>query len=326
MPEAMLVVESTSIGRGQSGAVVVRVEDVSGLYGADVQLRFDASRLQAIDADEDGEGVQLVLGDFLSPDFVIRNVVDNEAGTLHFALSQINPSRAKSGSGVLFVLRLQAGDTLGPTALELGDATLGARGGERIPYRSRIGSVTIVAADQAQATPTMGPTPVATAPIAPAMTSAATAARSTAPSRTQDEDSGPEDRTAADDGGPPPAEGGSDGQVSPRDTRSTPRSVVTIPAPGHSDEARPGTLDGGDTEPGGTVATSEAVDGSDASPALAPKGTTVAPTVAADAAPNAAYESGSTDGVEQVSDSGAFRWIVLAILVVAAGVIFGWRR
>lgn len=333
-PEAALVVEPTTIGRGQRGAVVVRVEDVANLYGADVQLRFDASRMQAVDADPDAEGVQLALGDFLSPDFVIRNTVDNEAGTLHVALSQINPSEARSGSGTLFVLRLSAGETLGPTAIELVDASLGARGGERIPYRSRIGSVTIVGPDQAPATPTVGPTPVANAPIAPDIPPAAPQA----PPATgaQGEDPGDVDRGASDPGGAAaesdPVRDAPSGGAG-REPLSPSRGATAASAPGRPQAAATGTEEDATAADGlesGEAASSpddgDGADDPDELAARAEAATAPLPTAAAAQAASGADQdqdqdsARAPDGDAPRRASGVLWWVALLALAVAAGI------
>ncbi|MBK8986881.1 MAG: hypothetical protein IPM39_12535 [Chloroflexi bacterium] len=88
---------------GETIAVEVWVEDVVDLYGVDIRLAFDATRLQVLDADPNLPGVQVTpRSDILSPDFVIRREADNVAGTVWYAATQINPSPPASGSGALF--------------------------------------------------------------------------------------------------------------------------------------------------------------------------------------------------------------------------------
>ena len=70
---------------------------------------FDTAIAQAEDADSNlGNGVQLQpLGDLLSPDFVVKNEIDNDAGTVWYAVTQLNPSPAVSGSGPIARLFLR---------------------------------------------------------------------------------------------------------------------------------------------------------------------------------------------------------------------------
>jgi len=82
--------------------VDIYVENVVELYGADVRLSFDTTALQVVDADPAASGVQIQLLDtFLSPDFVVRKVADNDEGTIWYAATQVNPTEAVSGSGPL---------------------------------------------------------------------------------------------------------------------------------------------------------------------------------------------------------------------------------
>jgi hypothetical protein len=99
---------------GDQIAVEVRIEDVVGLYGADVHLTFDVDHLTVLDANPSLPGVQVTSSDaLLSPDLVIRNEADNQAGTVWYAVTQMNPSLPVTGTGVLFSLSFQtlsAGD------------------------------------------------------------------------------------------------------------------------------------------------------------------------------------------------------------------------
>ncbi len=104
-PSATIVRCDPATVVGPMGGAVnvdIYVENVVELYGADVRLSFDTTALQVVDADPAASGVQIQLLDtFLSPDFVVRKVADNDAGTIWYAATQVNPSEAVSGSGPL---------------------------------------------------------------------------------------------------------------------------------------------------------------------------------------------------------------------------------
>ncbi len=94
---------SGSYDVGQTIDVTVWVEDVVDLYGVDIRLAFDPAQLQVVDANPNLPGVQVQpLDDILSPDFIIQRDADNEAGTIWYAVTQVNPSPPASGSGPLF--------------------------------------------------------------------------------------------------------------------------------------------------------------------------------------------------------------------------------
>ena len=94
---------------GETFAVEVRIEDVAELYGADVRVAFDPSRLEVVEPEVTLET------DLLSPPWlVLFNEVDNEAGTIVYVTTLLNPNPPISGSGALFSFHfrtLAAGST-----------------------------------------------------------------------------------------------------------------------------------------------------------------------------------------------------------------------
>ncbi len=118
---------------GQTAPLPISVKDVQDLYGVEIHLRFDPALVQVADADSSTDGVQILLGDFLSADFVAQNRADNQGGTIDFAVTQLNPSEPKSGSGTLCTIQFQ-GVGAGQTGqLNVVDKTLTTRDGEVIP-------------------------------------------------------------------------------------------------------------------------------------------------------------------------------------------------
>jgi hypothetical protein len=88
----------------QTTTVTLQVQNVTDLYGYQVEIAFDPAVVEVVDKDSAETGVQAVLGSFLKPDFVFRNEADNAAGTFTAAVSQLAPSSAVSGSGTLLTL------------------------------------------------------------------------------------------------------------------------------------------------------------------------------------------------------------------------------
>lgn len=140
------LVSAVSLG----GQVVVNlyIQDVQGLYGADIRLGFDPAVLEVQDMDLAASGVQIApLSAFLKPDFVVRNSACNEvgpacpaAGVVRYAVTQVNPSAPASGSGAIAAVtfkRLRSEvTTLRITAHDLSD-----RSGVTIPSVALDGSV-----------------------------------------------------------------------------------------------------------------------------------------------------------------------------------------
>lgn len=145
---------------GQTVPLAVRITDVQGLYGFEMQFKFDPAVVEVIDADPNAAGIQLLPGDFLALDMLVHNQADNSAGTAEFVLTQINPSEAKSGAGVLLTIYLRGKAAGQGSAVEIVKAQFATRDGEAIDVALENGAVRVAAA----ATPAMSPTPLPTAP------------------------------------------------------------------------------------------------------------------------------------------------------------------
>lgn len=189
-----------SLTTGQTATVSFAVEDIANLYGADVRAKFDPAALEVVDADEGKPDTQIVPGAFLKPDFVVRAIADNAAGTIWYANTQVSPTLPVSGSGVLFTAVFRAKSDVTDSPITLTYAKMVERTGASL-------SVTMAGAAPEPSAPTAAPTALATllAPTeAPAAPGAATAAPAivapTAPA-TGARESGP--TTAAASGMPP---------------------------------------------------------------------------------------------------------------------------
>ncbi|HUW13659.1 MAG TPA: carboxypeptidase regulatory-like domain-containing protein, partial [Anaerolineae bacterium] len=111
---AQIALVSDRSGTGTVGDVLaleIQVRDVTDLYSAWLQLEFDPAVVQVRDSDSrlSAPGVQILPGDFLDPinSFVLINQVDNQAGSVEFAVTQLRPAVPRSGSGVLATLYLE---------------------------------------------------------------------------------------------------------------------------------------------------------------------------------------------------------------------------
>lgn len=94
---------------GDTISVEVWVENITDLYGADVQLKFDPLAFQVLDANPSAPGDQItVRSDLLQPGFVIHQEANNQTGLIWYANSQVNPALPVSGSGALFAFVLLA--------------------------------------------------------------------------------------------------------------------------------------------------------------------------------------------------------------------------
>jgi hypothetical protein len=104
---------------GQTIVVNMYLQDVVGLYAADIQLSFDPEILQVQDANPDAPGVQIQpLTSFFVPGFIIKQKACNapdlgdpdcQAGGLAwYAAAQLNPSPPATGSGALAAITFKA--------------------------------------------------------------------------------------------------------------------------------------------------------------------------------------------------------------------------
>src|SRR5215207_4714606 len=91
-------IEDSSLQINHTGQASVTVERITNLTAFEVHLSFDAHILEV---------VELQNGKFIKPDFILENSFDNGAGTIDYAVAQINDPPAK-GSGTLFTLILRA--------------------------------------------------------------------------------------------------------------------------------------------------------------------------------------------------------------------------
>lgn len=85
---------------GDDTALVIQLDGVTNVYAAEMNLAFDPAILAVVDADAGKDGVQIATGSCPSPDFVVANSADNTAGTIAYALTQLNPTPPCDGGTV----------------------------------------------------------------------------------------------------------------------------------------------------------------------------------------------------------------------------------
>lgn len=98
------VFNPVEVSPGSTVQVAVEVRDVEGLYAVDFTLAFDPDIVQVVDVEENMQGIQAGLGNFLDSGLLLFNEADNQEGTYHFVMSQYNPSEPKSGDGNIVLL------------------------------------------------------------------------------------------------------------------------------------------------------------------------------------------------------------------------------
>jgi len=140
-----------SVAAGQTQTVAVVAVGVADLYGIDVRASFDPALIEIVDADPAHDGVQMTPGVLPQPDFVAINVVDNAAGTLRYATTQINPTPPAAGDGVVFRLQVR-GKAAGVSPLRIDLVEMANRSGELLGVTTQDAAITVTGAGPAAAT------------------------------------------------------------------------------------------------------------------------------------------------------------------------------
>ena len=162
---------SQEIFLGGTGTTGILVEGVTDLYGFEFEITFDPAILEVVDADPGKEGIQIEAGDFLNPDWTLDNTVDNDNGTIAYALSQMNPTPPKNGGGILATITWRD-KTVGTSPIHFAHVMLGATEGMEIPASAEDGQIVVVPAQAPPAaTPTGTAAPTGTrSPVPPTST------------------------------------------------------------------------------------------------------------------------------------------------------------
>lgn len=163
---------ATAIAVEQAVTLSIKIDGVSDLAGAEIHLAFTPGVLEVVDADPGQAGVQIANGGMLQADFVAQNIADNAAGTIDFAMAQINRPGV-TGSGTLAVITIKGksvglspvafrGTQAAPTGVILTDTS-----GASIIAATQPGSVHVpgpVGTPVPLPTPTPSPTPAGSPP------------------------------------------------------------------------------------------------------------------------------------------------------------------
>lgn len=160
-------VDKTTVAVDNNATIFIEVIDVADLYGYELTLKFNGSRLHFVDADSGKTGVNLQVGDFLSPDFVVLNEVNNGTGQANLALTQLSPSQAVNGTGEMARATL-VGVAAGMVSFSFADVVLSDPAGVAIPATLQGCSIEVTGGN-ATATPTPTPTVTGT-PVTPTPT------------------------------------------------------------------------------------------------------------------------------------------------------------
>ncbi len=140
---------TTTVVIGSSFSIDVRIADVANLYGAEIELGYDSSILEA---------TAIIPGDAPQPDFVVVSNIDNNLGVITYAVTQLAPTPPKTGDFVIAHINFKK-ITSGTTALDINSIVLSDPNGLPITVFTQGGVVegaTTVFIDPATTTVSIG--------------------------------------------------------------------------------------------------------------------------------------------------------------------------
>lgn len=141
------------IGSGQTKTMRILLVNAQNIYGIDLQATFDPAVVEVVDADSKKKGVQMITGDFLKPDFTIRNTVDNEAGILQYVVTQLNPTPPANGKGTLLIIRFRGKASGTSSRFTITSAVIADRHGTKQPVTTQGADLVIVREKSSTSTP-----------------------------------------------------------------------------------------------------------------------------------------------------------------------------
>jgi len=151
------------VGEGQIETLRILLVDAQNVYGIDLQAAYNPAVVEVVDADGDQDGIQMTPGTFLQPDFVVRNTADNRQGSLHYVVTQLNPTPPATGEGVILVVQFRGKVVGGQSKLTFDSVQIADRRGVKLPVVAQDADLLIV--PPKQATPTPIPNPSAANPL-----------------------------------------------------------------------------------------------------------------------------------------------------------------
>jgi hypothetical protein len=129
-----LVPTTDALSVDEAGDVEIHLDNAGNLYGLHLHIKFDPTKLQVQDADQTQEGIQIAPGVMPAPDFAVRNMVDNQRGTIEYAVVQLSPRQPAQGSGVVATIQFQ-GVSKGDSPLTLQQVKLADPDGHELPVQ-----------------------------------------------------------------------------------------------------------------------------------------------------------------------------------------------
>ena len=160
---------------GEKTQFSVEIIEAENLFGFELHISYDPTKVKVLDADPSIAGIQLFPGDMyeVSDGFLVANEADNEVGKALFAFTLLAPASPLVGDGTMVKFELEAiGE--GTTEIDLEEVIIASPDGEVLPFVANNGEVIIEGEPQVTpgltASPTGESTLIATAPVSPTET------------------------------------------------------------------------------------------------------------------------------------------------------------
>ncbi|MGD8466545.1 MAG: cohesin domain-containing protein [Anaerolineae bacterium] len=99
---------AATVPAGASTTVEIRVDGVSDLYGLQLELSFEPTAVEVVDADSSTAGTQITPGTCPAADFTVVNDASNASGVISYAVTALNPTPPCAGNGVVASIEFRA--------------------------------------------------------------------------------------------------------------------------------------------------------------------------------------------------------------------------
>lgn len=148
-----------TLSPGSKTLIEIRIDDAEDLFGYEIHLEFDPSSIQIVDSQPDSSGVQVNHGDVFDfeESFVVDNQVDNEEGTIVYAITQLASPEGISGDGKLLSLEVK-GASPGASEFHFSSVILASTEGTSLPFKSEDGRVVVQGGNFESQNSTVAPT------------------------------------------------------------------------------------------------------------------------------------------------------------------------
>jgi len=139
------VESASSLQVGSEVTIAIQLQNITDLYGVEIQLSFNPGILQVQDDKAGTVGIQIQPGDVPDPQlcFVVQNAADNAAGIIAYGVSLLRPSPPATGSGVLARFRFK-GLAAGTSNVSITRLSIVASDSCCLDVTKESGSITVV--------------------------------------------------------------------------------------------------------------------------------------------------------------------------------------